>query len=281
MTGSRRRRVVHTVIAHIVAWSIALIWLIPFFGLVMTSARPYSEVIRGWWNLDPFTPTFANYTGAWNHRDAPLSVGMRNSLVVGIPATLIPMLVGTIAAYGFARFTLPLKNYLFVTIVLLMALPPQMIAIPVFRIFQTTGLLNTLFSLIIVHSVWGLPWIIFFMRNFLSTVPVEVEEAARVDGATDLTVFLRVVLPVSIPALVSVAVLQFMWVWSDFFFPLIFVFDADKAVAVRQLPMLRGVYFVDWGLLTAATVMVMAVPVLIFAVLQRYYVRGMVGWTLR
>ncbi len=279
--SSRKRRILHTVITHTIAWGVALFWLIPFIGLVMTSARPYDEVIRGWWQLDPFNPTFSNYIEAWHHRDAPLSLGMANSLAVGIPATLMPMLVGTIAAYGFARFTLPLKNYLFITIVLLMALPPQMIAIPVFQIFQRTGLLNTLYSLMVVHTVWGLPWIIFFMRNFLSTVPIEVEEAARVDGATDLTVFLRVVLPVSVPALISVGVLQFMWVWSDFFFPLIFVFDADKAVAVRQLPMLRGVYFVDWGLLTAATVMVMAVPVLIFALLQRYYIRGMVGWTLR
>jgi len=277
----RKRRVLHTVFTHALAWGIGLLWLIPFIGLVMTSARPFAEVIGGWWNLEPFNPTFANYIQAWNHRDAPLSLGMMNSLIVGVPATLMPMLLGAIAAYGFARFSLPLKNYLFVTIVLLMALPPQMIAIPVFQIYQSAGLLNTLYSLILIHSVWGLPWIIFFMRNFLSTVPEDIEEAARVDGASDLTVFLRIVLPVTVPALVSVGVLQFMWVWSDFFFPLIFVFDADKAVAVRQLPMLRGVYHVDWGLLTAATVMVMGVPVTLFALLQRYYIRGMVGWTLR
>jgi multiple sugar transport system permease protein len=206
---------------------------------------------------------------------------MRNSLIIAIPSTVIPLLIASLAAYGFARFSFPIKNLIFIVIVIMMALPPQMIAIPVFMMMKEAQLLDTFLGLILVHSAWGAPWILFFMRNFFSTLPIEVEEAARVDGASDFTVFFRIVLPMCIPALVSVAILQFMWVWSDFFFPLILLYSSEKLVAVQLLPLMRGVYFVDWGLLSAATIMVMLVPVLVFALLQRYYVRGMVGWAVK
>jgi multiple sugar transport system permease protein len=201
--------------------------------------------------------------------------------MVAIPATVIPIIIASVAAYGFARFSFPIKNYIFIVIVILMALPPQMIAIPLFRMMLDAGLVNTFLALIIVHSAWGAPWILFFMRNFFTTLPIEVEEAAKVDGASDFTVFFRVVLPMCIPALISAAVLQFLWVWCDFFFPLILVYSPQKLMATQRLPLMRGVYFVDWGLLSAATVLVMAVPVAIFAFLQRYYIKGMVGWAVK
>lgn len=276
----RGRQRAMTVVTHLIAWSIALIWVIPFFGLVMTSVRPFSELLDGWWRLDPFTPTLANFASAWNHPDVPLSTGMRNSLLVAVPATIIPMLVGALGAYGFARFSLPLKNFFFVTTVLVLTVPAQMVIIPLFSMFQSLGMLNTLAVLVLINTVWALPWIVLFMRNFIYSIPVEVEDAARVDGASDLTVFLRIVLPISAPALVSVAALQFMWAWNDLFWALVFTFSTDRMVAVRQLPLLRGEFFVDWGLISAASITVMAVPVLLFIVLQRYYVRGMVGWTL-
>jgi len=270
-----------TILIHVVAWSLALIWIVPFFGLVMTSIRPLGEVIYGWWRFEEFNPTFKNFIGAWNHPTAPLAGGMRNSLMVAVPATFAPILIASIAAYGLTRFRFPLKNYLFVTIVALMTLPIQMIAIPIFKLMKDLGLLDTYLGLIIVHSAWGIPWILFFMRNYFSTLPIEVEESARVDGASDLTIFLRIVLPMCIPALVSAAVLQFMWVWSDFFLALILVYSPDKLLATQRIPLMRGVYHVDWGVLSAGAVLVMIVPVMVFAFLQRYYIKGMVGWTLK
>ena len=275
------RKVLVTVSIHLLAWAIALIWLIPFFGVFMTSIRPFEEVLYGWWRFESFHPTIQNYLTAWNHPTAPQSLGMRNSLAVAIPATIIPILVAAIAAYGFARFRLPLKNYLFLTIVALMTLPQQMIAIPIFRLMKDFHLLNTYLGLILVHSGWGTPWIIFFMRNYFSTLPIEVEESAKVDGASDLTIFLRIVLPMSIPALVSAAVLQFMWVWSDFFLALILIYDPDKLLATQRIPLMRGQYHVDWSVLSASAVLVMLIPVVVFAFLQRYYIKGMVGWTLK
>jgi len=265
----------------VVAWLLSLVWIVPFLGLLMTAIRPLNEIIHGWWNFDSFNPMFKNFLGAWNHPTAPLSEGMRNSLIVAIPATVIPILVASIAGYGFARFSFPIKNYLFITIVLLMAIPQQMVAVPIFRIMNRLGLLNSYLGLILVHSAWGSPWILFFMRNFFTTLPIEVEEAAKVDGTSDSQIFFRIVLPMSLPAIASATVLQFMWVWSDFFLALILLYSPHKLVATQRIPLMRGVYHVDWGILSAGAILVMLVPLLIFIFLQRYYIKGMVGWTIK
>jgi len=276
-----KKNIFHTIITHVFAWAFALIWILPFVGLFMTAIRPYDEIIYGWWKFDNFTLTLQNFVRAWNHPTAALSVGMRNSLLVAIPATIFPILIASTTAYGFSRFKFKIKNYLFITILILMTLPQQMIAVPIFRIMKEMHQLDRFLGIIIVHSAWAAPWIIFFMRNYFSTLPIEIEEAATVDGASDFVVFFKIVLPTCIPALISVAALQFSWVWSDFFIALILVFSPDKLLATQRIPLMRGVYFVDWGLLSASSILVMAVPIIVFALLQRYYIKGMVGWTLK
>lgn len=278
----RVRALAVKVVFHIIAYTLGAIWLIPFLGLVMTSVRPFSEVANlGWWNLSEFSPSFGNYLNAWFHSSYPIMRGMYNSLIVALPATAIPIVLGSAAAYAFARFRFPFKNAVFTLTVVLMALPAQMIAIPLFQAMDVTGLLDTFVSVIVVHTAWGMPWIMFFMRNFFDQLPKNIEESAMLQGASQLTILLRIVVPISVAALISAAVLQFLWVWSDFFFPLIFLFSSEKLVAVQRLPLLKGTHLVDWGLLSAGTIIVVSVPILIFAFLQRYYVRGMIGWTLR
>ncbi|MEW5866433.1 MAG: carbohydrate ABC transporter permease [Bacillota bacterium] len=273
-----RRKRLSRLLGDIVAWTIALVWIIPFLGILMTAVRPLSEIIHGWWRLESLSPTLQNFVGAWNHPAAPLSHGMQNSLKVALPATALPILVAAAAAYGFARFSFRMRTYLFLTIVMLMTIPQQMIAVPIFRIMKSLGLVDTPLGLVLVHCAWGIPWLLYFLRNFFTTLPLEVEEAARVDGASDLRVFLQIVLPMSIPAIVSSAVLQFMWVWNDFFLALILIYSPQKLLVTQRIPLLRGVYHIDWGVLSAGAIIVMLVPVLIFVFLQRYYVKGMVGW---
>ncbi len=273
------RRKSSTMALYVAAGVAALIWLIPFLGVFMASIRPLSEISRGWWRFEQFSPTLRNYVGAWNHPAAPLGKGMLNSLRVAVPATILPLVIASIAAYGFARFRFRLRDLLFMAIVALMTLPQQMIAVPIYRIMRGLGAVDSYTGLVLVHAAWGLPWIMYFMRNYLTTVPIEVEEAAKVDGASDLRVFLQIVMPMSLPAVASAAVLQFMWVWSDFFLALILLYSPDKLLATQRVPLLRGVYHVDWGVLSAGSVIVMAVPIVVFALMQRYYIRGMVGWT--
>jgi multiple sugar transport system permease protein len=270
-----------TIVIHIIAWSVALIWILPFLGIFMAAIRPFSEILHGWWNFEEFNPSFEDFLKAWNHPTAPLGEGFRNSFLVVIPATIIPMLVASLAGYGFARFSFPIRDYLFLTIVLIMAIPQQMIAIPIFQLLKNLNLLDNYIGLVLVHSAWGLPWIILFMRNYFSTLPVEIEEAARVDGASDFEIFYKIVLPMSMPALASVAVLQFMWVWNDFFLALIIIYSPHLLLATQRIPLMRGVYHIDWGVLSAASILLMLVPIIIYALLQKYYIRGMIGWTVK
>ncbi len=270
-----------TIIIHVIAWSAALIWLLPFLSVLMTAIRPFNEVLFGWWNFEEFHPSLNNFAEAWNHPNVPLGTGLRNSFLVAIPATFIPMLVASLAAYGFARFSFPIRDYLFATIILMMSVPQQMVAVPIFQIMSSVGLVDNYLGLILVHSAWGLAWIILFMRNFFLTLPIEIEEAAKVDGASDFQIFYKIVLPMSLPALASVLVLQFMWVWNDFFMALILVQDFNLLLATQRIPLMRGQFFVDWGVLSAASMMVMLVPVLIYALLQKYYIKGMIGWTIK
>jgi multiple sugar transport system permease protein len=271
-----------TIILHAIAWSVGVLWLLPFLGVFMAALRPFNEIIHGWWTFDRFTPSLNNFIEAWNHPVFPLSKGILNSFIVTIPSTVIPLLVGALAGFGFARFSFRIKSYLFVTIVVLMALPQQSVVVPLFQTMVNLRLLNSYLGLVLVHSAWGLPWIILFMRNFFSTLPIEVEEAAKVDGASDFKIFYKIVLPMSLPALASVIVLQLMWVWNDFFLATIFIFDDSMKVATQLVPLIgRGAIHVDWSLLSAASLIVMIVPILVFVLLQKYYVRGMLGWTVK
>lgn len=273
-----------TVVIHLIAYTAAVVWLIPFLGIFMTAIRPTSEVIRGWWILDPFTLVLDNFTRVLFNPLFPMITGLGNSAFIAIAATLLPIGVGALAAYGFARFSFPLRDYIFLAIVLVMAVPTMMVIIPMFQILADLNLLDSYLGLILVHTAWGLPWIILFMRNFFSALPVEIEEAARVDGASDFKVFYRIVLPMALPALASVFVLQFMWVWSDFFFALIIV-SGNPAVhtATFQLPFasFAGQFHNDWGLLSAGSLLIMLVPIGIYVLLQKYYIRGMIGWTVK
>jgi len=267
-----------TIVIHVFAWALAIGWLFPFVGLTMAAFRPIPEIIGGWWNFDHFTPTLSKFGAAI----AAIGTGIGNSFLIAIPGTLIPMFVATLAGYGFARFSFPIRDYLFLTVVMLMTIPQQMVAIPIFQIMLGLHLANTVLSLVILHSAWGLPWIVLFMRNFVSALPKEVEEAARVDGASDLKVFFKIVLPMALPALGAVAVLQFMWVWNDFFFAVILC-PADVSCMPATVALIRtiGRFEFDPGLLAAGSLLVMLVPVVLYAVLQRFYIRGMIGWTIK
>ncbi len=269
-------------ILNFVAWIVGILWITPFIGIFMASIRPFREVvIYGWWAFTPFTFTFKNYIDALFNPMFSLSKGILNSFIIAIPSTLMPVSIAALAAYGFARFSLPVKKYLFATILFLMAVPQQMTIIPIFFLLRNLHLLNTYLGLILIHSSWGIPWVTFFLRNYFSLLPVELEEAARVDGATDFQVFRKVVLPLALPGLVSASVLQFAWVWNDFFFALMLIFDPNKMVVTQMLPRLKGQYQVDWGLLSSGSVIAMLAPLLIYALFNRYYMRGFRGWAMK
>ncbi|TBH17506.1 carbohydrate ABC transporter permease [Thermus thermamylovorans] len=271
-----RRRQRSAFLLGLLAFLVGLVWLVPFLGVLMSALRPQVEILDGWWRF-PGTFSLDNFAGALNHPTAPLALGMRNSLQVALPATLIPLLVGALAAYSLVRFRLPFRGTVLMAAALLLAVPQQMVAVPLFQLLNRLDLLDTYTGLVLVHSAWGLPWILLFLRGYLETLPKELEEAAWVDGANRYQIFFRIVLPLMFPALASVGALQFNWVWNDFFLALILIFSPEKMVATQMIPYLRGQFLVDWGLLSAGTILTMLAPILVFLLLQRYYIQGLIG----
>ncbi|MCU4973567.1 carbohydrate ABC transporter permease [Halobacteria archaeon AArc-m2/3/4] len=264
-------------LTYVVAITVAVLWIVPFIGLFMASLRPLSEIIGGWWHVEGMTITLENYYQAWNYSTAPMGRALRNTFIVTIPAVLVVMLLGVMAAYPFARFEFPLKTTLFFLILLVMAAPPELVAMGNYNSLQEIGLFDTYMGLILIHIGWGLGWVVLFLRNYLLGIPEELEEAARIDGASRYQIFRTIILPLSTPALVSVAVIQFTWVWNAFFFPLVFMRSPELYLAPQVLPLMRGRVQVEWGMIAAGSIMTMAVPVILFLVLERYYKRGMVA----
>jgi multiple sugar transport system permease protein len=267
-----------TIVVHVIAWAVALIWIIPFLGVFMAAIRPYAEVQFGWWNFQSFHPTFENFYDAWVGKTAGSSAALNNglvhSLIVTVPATFIPVFVAALAAYSFARFSFRTKDLLFLALVLLQTIPQQMVILPIYNLMNSLGLLNTYVGLILLHTAFGLPWQILFLRNFFSTLPIEVEEAARVDGASYFKIFYKIILPMSLPALASILSLQFVWVWNDFFFALTLIQNPTMRLATQTIPVIKGRYEPNWSILSAASIIAMIVPIAIYVALQRYYVRG-------
>ncbi len=273
------RRTLRRVLQYITAYGFTAVWLIPFIGLLVTSVSPYREVIRGWWNVQLSSVSLGNYAAAWNHPTAPIAEGVANSLIVTFPATIVPIVLGAMAAYGFLRYRFPARNTLFFVIVLLLAIPQYTIAVPLFQMLADLGLINTFAGLILMHSAWGAPWVILFLRGYFSTLPKEVEESAELDGAGPLTVFFRVVVPMSWPGIASVFALQFTWVWNDFFFALIAIYDHSMMLATQRIPLMRGEFQVDWGVLTSAAILTTIIPLAVYMLLQKYYVKGFIGFS--
>ncbi|WP_049928710.1 carbohydrate ABC transporter permease [Halopiger goleimassiliensis] len=268
---------VRRVLTYLVAIAVAVLWIVPFLGLFAASVRPLGEILDGWWHLEGITLTLENYYRAWSYSTAPMRRALFNTAIVTVPSVLVVMLLGAMAAYPFARFEFPLRTTLFFLILLVMAAPPELVAMGNYNTLRNVGLFDTYMGLILVHIGWGLGWVVLFLRNYLLGIPEELEEAARIDGASRYQIFRTIILPLSTPALVSVAVIQFTWVWNAFFFPLVFMRSPDLYLAPQVLPLMTGRIQVDWGLVAAGSVMTLAAPVLLFLALERYYKRGMVA----
>ncbi|MFZ2780419.1 MAG: carbohydrate ABC transporter permease [Rectinemataceae bacterium] len=257
---------------------IGVVWLLPFVGVFVASLRPYAEIVDGWWRTEEFSISLKNYAYVFSGTSIPFLKPLWNSLLSSLLGAVFPALLGSAAAYAFVRHRIPGKTVIIVVLMSLMAIPGQMIAIPAFKRLNAIGLLDTRTGVILMNTVTALPWVIYFMINVIKGLDSGIEEAAKIDGATEYRIFAGIVLPQTGPALISVCLLQFVWSWNSFFWPLIIVFDPAKMMATQVIPMLKGQFITNWGALSAAAVSVMIVPITLFLVFQRYYIQGSVGF---
>ena len=271
---------------------IALVWTIPTVGLLITSFRHPDDIqTSGWWTVFQHPFELSQYT-ILNYQQVILADGMGeaflNSLLVTIPAVVIPITIAAFAAYAFAWLEFPGRSFFFVVVVGLMVVPLQMALIPLLSLYvdinELIGIkLNGEFlGVWLAHTGFGLPLAIFLLFGYMSTLPAEIMESAYVDGASPLTIFIRLVLPLSVPVIASFAIFQFLWVWNDLLVALVFLgTNPEKTVVTARLSALVGERGQDWHVLTSGAFLTMILPLIVFFALQRYFVRGLTAGSVK
>ncbi len=265
---------------------IAFIWTLPTAGLLISSFRPAAELQKtGWWTLilHPFEAsqwTLENYVQVFTAGD--MGTAFLNSFLVTVPSVVIPITIAAFAAYAFAWLKFPGRNFLFALVIGLMVVPLHMSLIPMLRVYTTLDLNGTFLGVWLAHTGFGLPLAIYLLHSYISSLPKEIIESAQIDGASPMTTFTRLVLPLSVPAIASFAIFQFLWVWNDLLVALVFLGTSkDSAVVTANLARLIGDRGQDWHILTAGAFISMIVPLIIFFSLQRYFVRGLTAGSVK
>jgi alpha-glucoside transport system permease protein len=266
---------------HLALIGIGALWLVPTLGLAITSFRPRDEIqASGWWtSLNDFAFTLHNYDLVLHN--AKMGSSFLNSIMITVPSTILPLVIGAAAAYAFSWIRFPFRDTIFLIIVALMVVPIQMALVPLLRLFRDLGLADWFVGIWLAHTAFGLPLAVFLLRNFFITLPRDLIEAARVDGASNVRIFLRVVLPLSVPALASYAIFQFLWVWNDLIMALIFVTDSDLFPMTKRIVETQGTYGAEWHLLASGAFLLMIVPLAVFFALQRYFVQGLLAGSVK
>jgi ABC-type glycerol-3-phosphate transport system permease component len=243
----------------------------PLLWMLMSSVKTRFAIFQSPMGL-PTAPTLDNYTRALG--DGHFGANLVNSLAVTIPSVVLVVLVAALAAFAFARLRFPGSRVLFYVLLIGVMVPPQAIVIPVFQVIFRMGLLNTFTGLILVYMSWS-PVAILILTTFFRGIPGEIFEAAEVEGAGVLRSFWSIGLPLAKPALATVAIFYFVWVFNDFLYPLVLLQDSDRATIPLGLMQFQGRYRVDWGTQNAALTMAAAVPVVFYMIFQDKFVRGL------
>ena len=271
-------------VIHVGLALIGLIWLVPTLGLLVTSFRPRSDIqSTGWWDIFNLHLTIENYRQVLEAQG--MLQAFANTVFIAVPSTLLPLGICALAAYAFSWMRFPFRDTLFLIVVGLLMVPVQVAFIPVLTGFRelVPGLELTkgYGAVWLAHTAFALPFGIFLLRNFFITLPPDMIEAARIDGASDAWIFRKIVVPVSVPAIAAYGIFQFLWVWNDLLMALVFVQDASKFPMTRAIQNLLSQYGTEWHLLAAGAFLLMIVPLIVFFSLQRYFVQGLLAGSIK
>jgi alpha-glucoside transport system permease protein len=259
--------------AQLVLLALGLLWLVPTAGLFLTSILPAQAFTeKGWWQIfsHPSLATWANYSAVIHNHSIMHSLVTTAEIALG--NTLLVILLGALAGYAFAWLEFPGHDWIFLLVVGLLVVPLQMALIPTFTLYNHLGLYDTVFGIILFHVAFGLPFAIFLLRNYFVGIPKDILESARIDGASELQIFIRLILPLGLPAIASIGIFQFLWTWNDLIVALTFGQNVEP-ITVAIFSNLRQ-FGANIALIAPASFISLIVPLAVFFAFQRYFVQA-------
>jgi len=259
---------------------VGLAWLVPTIGLFLTSLlSPGDFINNGWWKVfsHPSLATFKNYSDLWNNTDIPHSLITTTEIAIG--GTVLPIIVAALAGYALAWVDFPGRDWLFIVVIGLLVVPLQMALIPIFSLYNTFGIFDTVFSLILFHTAFALPFAIFLLRNFFIGIPKDILESARIDGASEARIFVKLILPLGLPAIASLAIFQFLWTWNDLLVALTLGRNTQP-ITVAIFSQLRQ-FGANIELIAPAAFLSLVVPLAVFFAFQRYFAEGLLAGSVK
>jgi alpha-glucoside transport system permease protein len=265
---------------HLLLVLIGVLWLVPTLGLFVTSIlSPDTFSVQGWWKIfsKPSAATWQNYHAIFqNHA---IKQALITTLEIAVGATVLPILVAALAGYAFAWLEFPGRDWLFIAVIAMLVVPLQMALIPIFKLYDTLSLFDTVIGIVLFHTAFALPFAIFLLRNFFIGIPKDILESARIDGASELRIFVRLILPLGLPAIASLAIFQFLWTWNDLLVALTFGRNTQP-ITVAIFTQLRS-FSSNIDIIAPASFISLVIPLLVFLAFQRYFVQGLLAGSVK
>ncbi|MGW0550637.1 carbohydrate ABC transporter permease [Streptomyces altiplanensis] len=260
---------------------VALIWITPLAGLFLSSLRSERDnASGGWWTAltDPSRLSLDNYTALF--RDSGIGEAFWNTVLISVPTTLLVVGIAALAGYAFAWLDFPGRDAIFLIVVGLLVVPVQIGLLPVAKLFGAVGLFGTVAGVVLFHVAYGLPFAVFLLRNYFAEIPREMLEAARMDGGSEWRIFSRLVLPLGRPAIASLAIFQFLWVWNDMLVALLFADSESQPLTVELQSQMRQ-FGSNIGVLAPGAFLSLVVPLVVFFAFQRHFVQGVMAGSVK
>ncbi|MEV1054423.1 carbohydrate ABC transporter permease [Streptomyces sp. NPDC049887] len=280
-SGSRLGRWLGNGVVQALLVVIGLVWITPLAGLLLSSLRtPQDNASSGWWTTltSPGQLSFDNYTELLGN--AGITQAFWNTVLISVPATALVIVLAALAGYAFAWLEFPGRDWIFLLVVALLVVPVQVGLLPVAKLFGQLGLFGTIPGVVLFHVAYGLPFAVFLLRNYFADIPREMLEAARMDGGSEWRIFTRLVLPVGRPAIASLAIFQFLWVWNDMLVALLFADSSSQPLTVELQSQVRQ-FGSNIDVLAPGAFLSLVVPVVVFFAFQRHFVQGVMAGSVK
>jgi multiple sugar transport system permease protein len=261
------------IILYLFLVAVTLIWLIPIFIAIITSMRTNADIMSHGFLAMPKTIDLKSYVEAWQR--GGLHKYLPNSFIITMPSLVLTLLLSSLGAYSLARFKFKGRTFFYFLFVGGTMLPFQILLLPVFKLSDALGIYDTYLALIAIHTAFQLGFCTFVLRNYMMTVPVQVMESARIDGCTELGIWGKIMLPLTLPAFAAIATLEFTWIFNDYIWPLVLIRSSEKMPVTTGLATLQGQYVQDWTVIISGALLATIPTLIVFIFLQRYFIAGL------